>query len=164
MLGINRRQHFLLAQELVVVLFGLRIESRIVIGIPAVRAGRAREDCLVQTTQTPRAGLPSPGIVAMIGIGVTIAQQAGAASILWRKLGTEQEQPQSVGRLEVGIGGQRLDFGPADEVVTGIVAELAVQDFKERLVVAGVNRVAVEISQIVVVRLNRAEYVVPHDL
>ncbi len=34
MLGINRRQHLLLAEELVVVLFGLGIEARLVIGIP----------------------------------------------------------------------------------------------------------------------------------
>src|SRR6202167_2997291 len=163
MLGVNRREHLLLAQELVVVLFGLRIEPRIVIGIPGLRAGSARVNRLVQTAQAPRAGRPGPRIVAMRRIGVTIAQQAGAAGVLGRELGTEEEQPQAVGNLEIGVGGKRLDFGPADQVVTGVVAQLTVRDFKERLVVTGVNGVAVEISEVVVIRLNRAEYVVPHD-
>src|ERR1700691_5686414 len=160
MLGVNRRQHLLLAQELVVVLFGLRIEPRIVIGIPGLRAGRARVDCLVQTAQAPRAGLPGPGIVAMRRIGVTIAQQAGAAGVLRRELGPEQEQPQAVGNLEIGVGRKRLDFGSADEVVTGVVAQLPVRDFKERLVVTGVNGVAVGICGVVVIRTKRAGYVV----
>src|SRR5208283_1057344 len=125
-LGVNRREHLFLANELVVVLFGLGIETRIVIGIPGLRAGRARVDGLVQTAQAPRAGLPGPGVVAMRRIGVPIAQEAGAASVLRRKLGSEQEQPQAVGFLEIGIDRQRLDFGPADEVITGVVAELSV--------------------------------------
>src|SRR5271156_3625535 len=101
MLGIIRREHLLLAQELVVVLLGLGIEARIVIGIPTLRARRGRIDRLVQTSQTPRARLPGPRIVAMIRIGVTIAQQASAACVLLRELGSEQEQPKSVGSLEV---------------------------------------------------------------
>src|SRR5208337_1831195 len=164
MLGVNRREHLLLAQELVVVLLGLGIETRIVIGIPGLRASRARIYRLVQTAQTPRAGLPGPSVVAVSRIPITIAQQAGAASVLGREFGTEQEQPQAVGSLEVGIDGQRLDFGSADEVVTGVVAELSVCNFKERLVVAGVNGVTIEIAEIVVVGLNRAPHVVPDDL
>src|SRR5271163_5337666 len=121
MLGVNRRQHLLLAQELVVVLFGLGIEARIVIGIPGLSAGRARIDRLVQTAQASRAGLPGPRIVAMRRIGVAIAEQAGAASVLRRELGSEQEQPQAVGMLEVGIDRQRLHFGPANQIVAGVV-------------------------------------------
>src|SRR5579863_5829740 len=97
MLGINRRQHLLLADELVVVLFGLGIETRIMIGIPGLRSGRARVDRLVQTAQAARSGLPGPRIVAMSRVRVTITQQAGAAGVLGRELGPEQEQPQAVG-------------------------------------------------------------------
>src|SRR5579863_243674 len=106
MLGVNRREHLLLAQELVVVLFGLGIEARIVIGIPGLRASRARVDRLVQTAQTARSGLPGPRIVAMRRIGITIAQQAGAASVLRSELRSKQEQPQAVGLLEIGIDRQ----------------------------------------------------------
>src|ERR1700689_5534368 len=160
MLGIYSREHLLLAQELVVVLFGLGIEARVVIGIPGLRAGCAGVDRLVQTTEAARAGFPSPRVVAMSRLGISIVQQAGAASVLGSKLGSEQEQPQAVGMLEVRIGGQRLGFGTADQIVAGIVAQLSVRDLKEGLVVARVNRVAVKVSQIVVVRLNRAEHVV----
>src|SRR5208337_5388798 len=126
MLGVNRREHLLLAEELIVVLFGLGIETRIVIGVPAVRASRARIDRLVQTAQTPRARLPSPGVVAMSRFGVPITQQTGATTALGRKFGTEHEQPQAVGNLEVGIDGQRLDLGSADQVITGVVPRLIV--------------------------------------
>src|SRR5580692_5924144 len=136
MLRINRREHLLLAQELVVVLFSLGIEARIVIGIPSLRAGRARVDRFVQTTKAPRAGFPGPRIVAMRRLGITIAEQTGAASVLGRELGSEQEQPQAVGMLEVRIDRQRLDIGTANEIVAGVVAELSVCDFEERLVVA----------------------------
>src|SRR3984957_17586331 len=164
MLGVYSREHLFLAEELVVVLLSLGIEARIVIGIPGLRAGRARIDRLVQTAQASRTGLPGPGVVTMSWIGITIAQQAGAASVLWGKLGTEQEQPQAIGLLEVRIGRQRLHFGSADEIVAGVVPELSIRDFEERLVVAAVNRVAVEVSQIVIVGLNRPENVVPNDL
>src|SRR5271167_2607626 len=103
MLGINCREHLLLAEEHVVVLLGLGIEARIVIGIPGLRAGRARIDRLVQTAQAPRTGLPGPGIVAMIWISVTITQQARATGVLRRKLGPEQKQPQAVGLFEIRI-------------------------------------------------------------
>src|SRR5271155_1019151 len=129
MLGVNCREHLLLAQELVVVLFGLRIETRIVIGIPTLRASGGRIDRLVQTSQTARARLPGPRIVAMIRIAVTIAQQASAASVLRCEFGSEQEQPQSVGSLEVRIGGHRIDFCPADEIIAGVMSELSVGDF-----------------------------------
>src|SRR5208337_735140 len=143
MLGVNRPEHLLLAEELIVVLFGLGIETRIVIGAVGPRAGRGRIHRLVQTAQAPRAGLPGPGVVAMIRVVVTITQQAGATILLGRELWTEQEQPQAVSLLEVGVDGQRLDFGPADQVITGVVSELVVVDFRKGLVDAGVNRVAI---------------------
>src|SRR5277367_2270254 len=110
MLRVNRREHLLLAQELVVVLLSLGIETRIVIGIPGLRTGRARIYGLVQTAQAARAGLPGTRIIAMSRFGVTIAQEAGAAGVLRRKLRAEQEQPQAVGLFEVRIGWQRLEF------------------------------------------------------
>src|SRR5580704_18977947 len=155
MLGIHRREHLFFAEELIVVLLGLGIEARIVIRIPGLRASRARIDRLIQTAQAPRAGLPGPGVVAMSRLGVTIAQQAGPASVLWGKLGTEQEQPQAIGLFEVGIGRQRLHFGSTNEIVTGIVPELSIRDFEKGLVVAAVDRVAIEVAQIVIIRLNR---------
>src|ERR1700685_3709836 len=126
MLSVDRRQHLLLADELVVVLIGLGIEARIVIGIKGLRARRARINSFVQTAQASRAGCPVPGVVTMSRFGVTITQQAGAASVHGRKLRAEQEQPQAVGVLEVGIGRQRLDFSTADEIVASVVAELSV--------------------------------------
>ena len=69
----------------------------------------------------------------MIRVVVTITQQAGAAILLGRELGTEQEQPQAVGMLEVGINRNRLDFGAAHEVITGVVSGLVVVDFKKGL-------------------------------
>src|SRR5258708_38871060 len=92
-----------------------------------------------------------------------MTQQSGAAMILRSDVGTEPEPPETVGLLEIGIDRQRLDFSTADQIVAGVVAELSVGDFKKRLVGAGINRVAIEIAQIVVVRLNRAEHVVPYD-
>src|ERR1700720_3806039 len=100
MLCVDGREHLLLAKEFVVVLFGLGIEPRIVIGIKGLSTGRARIERLVQTAQAARTGLPGPGIVAMSRIGVAIAQQAGAASVLGRELRAKQEQPQPVGILE----------------------------------------------------------------
>src|ERR1039458_8754276 len=151
MLGVNRREHLLLANELIVILFGLGIETRIVIGAEGLRVGRGRIHRLVQTAQAPRAGLPSPGVVSMSRIAVPITQQTAATLVLGRQFGTEQEQPQAVGNLEVGIDGNRLDLGSADEIITGIVPLLQVFDWKIGLLVAGVNRLAIEISQIVVV-------------
>src|SRR5208282_2408719 len=136
MLGVNRREHLLLAEQLIVVLFGLGIEARIVIGGKALRASCGRIHRLVQTAQAPRAGLPAPSVVAMSRFGITIAQQTGATFILGREFGTEQEQPQAGGMLEVGIDGNRLDLGSANEIITGVVPRLIVPDFKERLVLA----------------------------
>src|SRR5580704_18589145 len=139
-LGIYSREHLLLSQELVVVLFSLGIEARIVIGIPSLRAGCARVDRFVQTTKAPRSGFPGPRVVAMSRLTIPITQEAGAASVLRRELGSEQEQPQAVGTLEIRIDRQRLDFGTADQIIAGVVAELSVCDFEERFVVSAVNR------------------------
>src|SRR5271166_2649429 len=120
MLSVDNREHLFLAEELVVVLFGLGIEPRKVIGIPSRRAGRGRHVRLAQAAQTPRAGVPDPLVIAVLWIGVAITQEAEAATVLWRELGTKQEQPQAVGLLEVRIDGNGLDFGPAHQVVTGV--------------------------------------------
>ena len=54
-----------------------------------------------------------PGIV-LASIFVTLPFVVREVQPVLVELGTEQEQPQSVGVLEVGIGRQRLDFSPAD--------------------------------------------------
>src|ERR1019366_4349463 len=164
MLGVNRRQHLLLAEELIVVLFGLGIETRIAIGVKALRGGRGRIHRLAQTAQAPRAGLPGPGVVAMSRFAVPITQQTAATFILGREFGTEQEQPQAVGNLEVGIDRKRLDLGSADQVITGVVPRLIIPDCKVGLVVAAVNRVAIVIPQVVVVSADRTPQGVPDDL
>src|SRR5208282_1685346 len=164
MLGVHRRKHLLLAEELIVVLFGLGIEARIAIGVKALRGGRGRIHRLVQTAQAPRAGLPTPRVVAMIRIAVPITQQAAATFILRREFGTEQEQPQAVGNLVVGIDRKRLDLGSANEIITGVVPRLVVPNCKVGLVVAAVNRVAIVISQVVIVIADRTPQGVPDDL
>src|ERR1035437_4466063 len=151
MLGVNRRQHLLLAEELIVVLFGLGIETRIAIGVKGLCTGRGRIHRLAQTAQAPGAGLPGPGVVAMSRTVVPITQQTGAAFILGREFGTEQEQPQAGGNLEVGIDGQRLHLGSAGEVITGVMPGLIVPECKVGRLVAAVNRVAIVLSQVVVV-------------
>src|ERR1019366_1507934 len=100
----------------------------------------------------------------MSRIGGSITQQSGATSVLGREFGTVQEQPQAVGILEVGIDGNRLDLGSADQVITGVVSQLQVIDCKVGLVEAGVNRLAIVISQIVVVIADRTPHGVPDDL
>src|ERR1019366_9146971 len=164
MLGVNRREHLLLAEELIVVLFGLGIETRIVIGGKGLRGGRGRIHRLVQTAQAPRAGLPAPGVVAMRRFAVPITQQTAATFILGREFGTEQEQPQAVGILEVGIDRKRLDLGSADQVITGVVPCLIVPNCKVGLIAAAVNRVAIVISQVVVVIADRTPQGVPDNL
>src|SRR5271163_2705346 len=142
MLGVYGPKHLLLAEELVIVLFSLWIEPRIVIGIERLRSRCGRGEGLVEPAQAPRARRPCPGVVTARRAGVPITQQAGAASVLRRELRAEQEQPQPVGSLEIRIDRQRLYFGAADEIITGVVAQLSVGDFEEGLVVPGINRIA----------------------
>src|SRR5271156_1259752 len=103
MLRMNHRKHLFLAQELVVVLFGLGIESRIVIGIEALRSGRGAVERLVQASHAAAARIPRPGIVTLLGRCIAITNESLAARFLRRKQGIETKQPEAPGLLEVGI-------------------------------------------------------------
>src|SRR5260370_7498687 len=103
MLRMNHREHLFLAQELVVVLFGLRIEARIVIGIEALRAGRGAVERLVQASNAAAARIPRPGIVTLLRSSVAKTNQALAACFLRREQRIEAEQPEAAGLLEVEI-------------------------------------------------------------
>ncbi len=76
------------------------------------------------------------------------------------------EQPQEVapGGFEVGIDRHRIHFGPSDFVVAGIVPDLDVGDFTEGCVLAPVDAVTIEPSEIVLVAGDGAERHVPHHL
>ena len=169
MLGVNRREHVFLADELVDVLLGLGIEARIVIRIPRVgrssaRSGRRAHDRFVDAADTARTGVEAPDIIATLRIGVTPADEAGATNFLRRENRIEAEQPVAAGRLEIRIGRQRLDLGAADQVVTGVVTNLEVLDLAGLRTLLLVLGVAVIEAQIVVVGGDRAEHVVPDDL
>src|SRR5260370_26662143 len=128
MLRMNHREHLFLAQELVVVLFGLRIEARIVIGIEALCSGRGAVERLVQASHAAAARIPRPGIVTLLRSSVAKTNQALAACFLRREQRIEAEQPEAAGLLEVGIDRQRLYFGAPNQIVTGVVADLDVVD------------------------------------
>src|SRR6266481_9604018 len=107
MLRVNDREHLFLAQELVVVFFGLRIESRIVIWIEALRSGRGAVERFVQASHAAAARIPRPSVVTLLGRRVAITNQALAARFLRREQGIQAEQPETAGLLEVGIDRQR---------------------------------------------------------
>src|SRR6202795_2936291 len=118
MLRMNHREHLFLAQEFVVVLFSLGIESRIVIGIEALRSGRGAVERLAQTSHAAAARIPRPGVVTLLGRCIAISNQALAARFLRREQWIQAEQPQAPGLLEVGIYRHRLHFGAADRKST----------------------------------------------
>src|ERR1700758_2523339 len=100
MLRMNHREHLFLAQELVVVLFGFRIESRIVIGIEALRSGRGAVQRFVQAPDAAAARIPRPGVVTLLGRCVAVPDEALTARFLRREKRIETEQPQTAGLLE----------------------------------------------------------------
>src|SRR5271155_6071535 len=107
MLGVDRREHVLLAQEFVGVLFGLGIEARVVIRIPGVgrsSAGSGRaHDRFVEAAQAARAGVETPDVVAFFWIGVPPSDETRSANFLRRQNGVETEQPVAAGLEEIGI-------------------------------------------------------------
>ena len=151
MLGVNAREHLLLTQEPVVVLLGLGVEARIVVGIVTLRTGRGGEDRLVQAAHAAGAGCPIPTVVAAVRISVAIADESSAARLLRRKHGVQSEHPQTARLLEVRIDRHRLDFGASDEVVAGVVTDLDVVDNFLVLARPHVLALAIEETQIVVV-------------
>src|ERR1700691_6673198 len=92
---VNHREHLLLAQELVVVLFSLRIESRIVTGVEALRSACGAVQRLVQASHAAAAGIPRPGVVTLVGRCVAITNESLSARFLGRENRIEAEQPQA---------------------------------------------------------------------
>src|SRR5580704_13939343 len=160
----NHREHFFLAKELVVVLFGLGIESRIVIGVEALRSGRRAVERLVQASYAAAARIPRPRVVTLLGRRIAISNQALSARFLRREQWIQSEQPEAAGLLEVGIDRQRLYFGAAHQIVARVVADLDIVDDLLLFTRIDVLDLAIEKTQIVIVGADRAEHVVPHDL
>src|ERR1700731_2732902 len=89
MLGMDRREHVLLAEEFVEVLLGLGIEARVMIRIPgmgrsAAGGGRAHNR-LVDAADAARTGVETPDIIATFRISVTPSDEAGSANFLRRQ-------------------------------------------------------------------------------
>src|SRR5208337_2658066 len=68
------------------------------------------------------------------------------------------------GGLEIRIRRQRLHFGTADQIVAGVMSDLEILDLAGLRALLLVLGIAVVESQIVVIRGDRAEDVVPDDL
>src|ERR1019366_5265220 len=153
MLRMRAREHLPLTQELVVVLLGLGVEAREVVGIEGLRSRCAAVYRLVQAPHTTGAGLPIPAVVATVRILVAIADQALAALGLRRKKRVQTEQPHAPRLLEIRIDRHRLDFGPSEEVVSGVMTDLDVVD--DVLVLARTNVLALAIEEAQVVVITR---------
>src|SRR5271155_6247750 len=169
MLGVNRREHIFLTEEFVRVLFGLGIEARVVVGIPGVSGGtagrgRGAHDRFVDAAQSARAGVETPDVVATFRISVPPSDETGSTNFLRRQNRVEAEQPVAAGLEEIGISRKRLDFGAADEVIAGVVADLEIFDLTRLRTPLLVFGIAVVEAQIVVVRGDGTEDVVPDDL
>src|SRR3984893_5120539 len=168
MYGVDCREHVSLAQELIQVLLGLGVEAERGTGIPRMSGGSAgggrTHDGLVDAADAARAGIEAPDIVASFRIGVTPSDEPGPANFLRSKNRIEAEQPVAASSLEIGIGRERLDFGAANEVVTGVMTDLEILDLAGLRALLLVLGIAVVESQIVVIRSDRAEDVVPNDL
>src|SRR5271156_926509 len=96
MLGVCDTQHLAFTEEFIVVLLGLGVEARVVIGIPGLWAGRRALQCLVEAPNPAVSGVPAPIVVATVGLLVPIADETFAALSLRRKHREEPEQPQTV--------------------------------------------------------------------
>src|SRR5271167_4151721 len=82
MLGMDRRQHVLLAEESIEVLLGLGIEAGIVIRIPRmgrspVGGGGRAHNRLVEPAHTAGATRQVPNVIAALGIGIAPTDKAG---------------------------------------------------------------------------------------
>src|ERR1700722_5166177 len=138
MLGVSDTQHRAITEKLVIVFLGLRVEARVVIRVPGLRAGRSALQRLVQAANPARARIPAPIVVAAVGLLIAKSDESLAALGLRRKHRVKPEQPQAVGLLEIGIDRHRLDLDPADQVITGVMADLVVLDYVVRLVASAV--------------------------
>src|SRR5712675_1975747 len=138
------------------------------IGIPRMSrssaGGRRAHDGLVDAADTARTGVEAPDIIATLRISVTPSDETGSANFLRRENREQSEQPVTAGRLEVGIGRKRFDFGASDEIVTGIVTDLEVLDLAGLRTFLLILGIAVIEAEIVVVGGDWAEHVVPYNL
>jgi len=97
------------------------------------------------------------------GISVAIADESDATKILRREHRVERKQPVAPGILEIRIDGQRFDFSASDQAVSGIVTDLEILDLM-RLRSPLLHRgIAIIEAQIVVIRRDRTENVVPDN-
>jgi hypothetical protein len=97
-------------------------------GRGSARSGRGAHDRLVDAADAARPGAKAPDVVAALGISVAPSDESGTSNFLRSENRVQAEQPVAAGGLEIGIGRERLDFGAADKVVTGIVTYLEILD------------------------------------
>src|SRR5271154_3396442 len=122
MLRVCDAEHLALTEKAVVVLLGLGVEARVVIGIPGLCAGGRALQRFVEAANPALTGIPVPIVVAAIGLLIAKTDNSLAAFSLRRKYRIEAEEPQAVGLLEVGIDRSRFDLDATDQVITGVVA------------------------------------------
>src|SRR5208282_1867570 len=155
MLSMRTPEHVLLAEEFVGILFGLRIEARVVIRIPCVGggsgSGRRAHDRLVDAADTARTGVETPDVIATARISVTPADESGSANFLRSKNRIEAKDPVAAGGLEIGIGRERLDLGASNQIITSIVADLKILDLLGLRSALGEGGIAIIEAQIVIV-------------
>jgi len=167
MLRVHGGEHVLLAQQLVVVLFGLRIEARIVIRIPReCRGSRSRsrtQDRLVNPAHAAAARPNAPGVVTAISTFITPADEPDATDFHRRQHRVQTEDPEPAGHLKVRVNRHRLDLGAADQVVAHVVTNLEVFDLLGLCSMGLIFGIAVVKAQIVVIRVERLVHQVPHD-
>src|SRR5882757_6107960 len=125
------------------------------IGIPRMSrssaGGRRAHDRLVDAADAARTGVEAPDIIATFRISVTPSDETGSANFLRRQNREQSEQPVAAGRLEVGIGRERLDFSASDEIVAGVVTDLEVFDLTSLRTSLLVLGIAIVVAAVVVV-------------
>src|SRR6202043_295444 len=104
---------------------------------------------LVEPANPAGAGIPAPVVIAAVGLLIAKANEPAAALGLRREHRIEAEQPQTVGLLEIRIDRHRLDFDPADQIVTGVMSDLIILDYVVGLVLSAVHALAIVEAQIV---------------
>src|SRR5262252_9870789 len=78
MLGMHHGEHLLVAEEAIVILLGLGVETGIVVRIPGGRTRRRAHHVLVEPPPAPGPVSPRPVVVATIRIRVAIADETVA--------------------------------------------------------------------------------------
>src|SRR5713101_1618160 len=75
MLGVCDSEHLALTEKLVIVLLGLGVEARVMIGVPGLRAGRRAQQPFVEAANPARAGIPAPVVVGAVRLLIAITNQ-----------------------------------------------------------------------------------------